>query len=156
MFLKLWRAGLDRYDELKGLDWSWLSMDVAMTKAPLGGEKTGPNPTDRGKGGVKRSLLTEASRVPVGLAVHGAIHHDMKLVRGTHWSMLASRHRYQRCGPDWIKGMCSGQEPAPVLDTGEMTTMRCGHTLEELRLHRSYPQLLSASAKAIESRAQSS
>ena len=29
-----------------------------MTKAPLGGEKTGPNPTDRGKGGVKRSVLT--------------------------------------------------------------------------------------------------
>jgi tetratricopeptide (TPR) repeat protein len=33
-----------------------------MTKAPLGGKKTGPNPTDRGKGGVKRSLLTESNR----------------------------------------------------------------------------------------------
>ena len=42
VFLKLWQAGLDRYDELKGLDWSWLSMDGAMTKAPLGrGEKYG-------------------------------------------------------------------------------------------------------------------
>ena len=27
---------------------------------PWAGGKTGPNPTDRGKGGVKRSLLTEA------------------------------------------------------------------------------------------------
>ena len=46
----LWRVGLERYDELKGLDWSWLSMDGAMTKSPLGGgKKPGPNPTDRGK-----------------------------------------------------------------------------------------------------------
>ena len=37
VFLELWRVGLERYDELQGLDWSWLSMDGAMTKAPLGG-----------------------------------------------------------------------------------------------------------------------
>jgi transposase len=39
VFLTLWRAGLLDYDSLKGLDWSWVSMDGAMTKAPLGGEK---------------------------------------------------------------------------------------------------------------------
>ena len=38
--------GLERYDELKGLDWSCLSMDGAMTKAPLGGGKTGANRRD--------------------------------------------------------------------------------------------------------------
>ena len=42
MFLELWRVGLERYDELKGLDWNWLSMDGAMTKSPLGGEKNRP------------------------------------------------------------------------------------------------------------------
>ena len=47
------------------------------------GEKTGPNPTDRGKSGVKRSVLTEANGVPVGLAVDGANRHDMKLFRAT-------------------------------------------------------------------------
>ena len=82
VFLELWQVGLERYDELQGLDWSWLSMDGALTKAPLGGEKTGPNPTDRGKSGVKRSLLTEAQGIPVGLAVDGANRHDMKLVAG--------------------------------------------------------------------------
>ena len=46
-----------------------------------GFKKTGPNPTDRGKQGVKRSLLTEAA-VPVALAIEGANRHDMKLVRG--------------------------------------------------------------------------
>ena len=83
VFLELWRVGLERYDELKGLDWSWLSLDGAMTKSPLGGGKTGPNPTDRGKRGVKRSLLTDAQGIPVGLAVAGANRHDMKLVRAT-------------------------------------------------------------------------
>ena len=39
MFLKLWQAGVEHFDELKGVDWRWLSMDGAMTKAPLGGEK---------------------------------------------------------------------------------------------------------------------
>ena len=47
------------------------------------GEKTGANPTDRGKTGVKRSLLTEAQGIPVGLVVDGANRHDMKLVRAT-------------------------------------------------------------------------
>ena len=75
--------GLESYDELRGLDWSWLSLDRAMTKSPLGGEKTGPNPTDRGKRGVKRSLLTDAQGIPVGLAVDRANRHDMKLVRST-------------------------------------------------------------------------
>lgn len=41
VFLKLWKAGVEQFDDLKGLDWSWLSMDGAMTKAPLGGEKNG-------------------------------------------------------------------------------------------------------------------
>lgn len=39
VFEALWRKGLTRYDELKGIDWSWLSMDGAMTKAPLAGSK---------------------------------------------------------------------------------------------------------------------
>ena len=44
VFEKLWAAGLQEYDELKGIDWSWQSMDGAMTKAPLGGEKNRPQP----------------------------------------------------------------------------------------------------------------
>ena len=38
VFLRLWQAGVEQFDELKGIDWGWLSMDGAMTKAPLGGE----------------------------------------------------------------------------------------------------------------------
>ena len=103
VFLELWRVGLERYDELKGLDWSWLSMDGAMAKSPLGGGKTGANPTDRGKRGVKRSLLTEAQGVPVGLAVDGANRHDMKLVRATVDSLPVPR---PAPSPEHPQGMC--------------------------------------------------
>jgi putative transposase len=47
------------------------------------GKKTGPNPTDRAKLGTKRSILVEASGVPVGLAIHGANRNDFKMARET-------------------------------------------------------------------------
>ncbi len=47
------------------------------------GKKTGKNPTDRGKLGVKRSVLTEGHGVPIGVAVSGANVHDQKLVTET-------------------------------------------------------------------------
>lgn len=53
------------------------------TKRRWAGKKTGANPTDRGKGGVKRSLLTEARGIPVGLVLDGANRHDMKLTEST-------------------------------------------------------------------------
>jgi putative transposase len=64
----MWQAGLNEYDELKGIAWKWQAADGAITKAPLGGEKTGKKPTDRGKTGTKRSLLVNEQGLPLGLA----------------------------------------------------------------------------------------
>lgn len=44
IFQRLWKLALAEYDELKGIDWQWQSLDGAMTKAPLGGEKDGQKP----------------------------------------------------------------------------------------------------------------
>jgi transposase len=64
VFHEIWRQGLLDYDEQVGIDWDWLAADGAMTKAPLGGPKTGPNPTDRAKKGrsVRFSRRPPASR----------------------------------------------------------------------------------------------
>ena len=67
------------------------------------GGKTGPNPTDRGKSGVKRSVLTEAKGIPVGLAIDGANRHDMKLVQATVDSIPVERPAPTRERP---QGMC--------------------------------------------------
>ena len=103
VFLNFWKKGVEQFDELRGIDWGFLSMDGAMTKAPLGGEKTGPNPTDRAKTGAKRSLLTEAHGVPIGLAIDGANRHDMKLVRPTLDSIVVDRPAPSATQP---QGMC--------------------------------------------------
>jgi putative transposase len=63
------------------------------------GKKIGPNPTDRAKGGTKRSLLTEANGIPVGLAVAGANVNDFKLVRETIESIPVTRPRSTRSQP---------------------------------------------------------
>jgi putative transposase len=47
------------------------------------GKKTGKNPTDRGKLGVKRSVLIDGRGVPLGAAVAGANVHDQKLLAAT-------------------------------------------------------------------------
>lgn len=103
VFVTFWQKGVERFDDLQGIDWNWLSMDGAMTKAPLGGKKTGPNPTDRGKSGVKRSLLTEAHGMPIGLEIDGANRHDMKLVRATIASIVIDRPMPTDAQPH---GMC--------------------------------------------------
>ena len=42
VFHRLWAQGLAAYDDLVGIDWAWLAMDGAMTKAPLGGGENRP------------------------------------------------------------------------------------------------------------------
>src|SRR3984893_14930979 len=49
VFFEWWKAGLLDYDCAKEIDWSWLSMDGCMTKAPLGGEKDGQKPHPSGQ-----------------------------------------------------------------------------------------------------------
>ena len=136
VFLELCRVGLERYDELKGLDWSWLSMDGAMTKSPLGGGKTGVNPTDRGKRGVKRSLLTGVQGIPVGLAVDRANRHDMKLVRVTVDSVAVSR---PTPSPEHPQGLRLEKKPAPYLIRGLRLPRGAAH-LGRVWLHRPHPQ----------------
>jgi transposase len=69
------------------LAWSWHGprWTARCTKRRSGGKKTGRNPTDRGKGGGKRSLQVEAQGMRIGVALAGANRHDMKLT-GSTWA----------------------------------------------------------------------
>jgi transposase len=57
----------------------------------LGGKSTGKNPTDRGKLGVKRSLLADGRGVPLGVVVEGANRHDSPLLEATLESIPVKR-----------------------------------------------------------------
>jgi transposase len=80
-----------------------------MTKAPLGGEKTGPNPTDRGTDGVRRSLVTEGHGVPID----GARRHEMKLVRATSVRSVVEQPNPTEAQPQGM-GVANGYADAAV------------------------------------------
>jgi putative transposase len=69
----------------------------------LGGKKAGKNPTDRGKIGTKRSVLTDGGGVPIGLAVEGANRNDFKMVEATLTSIPIERPTPTPAQP---QGMC--------------------------------------------------
>ncbi|RYF73269.1 MAG: hypothetical protein EOO39_10715 [Cytophagaceae bacterium] len=75
MFERLWEHGLLELPIEGGRDWSCQSIDGCTIKAPLSGEQTGANPTNPGKIGTKRYLLTETSGLPISLLVTGATVH---------------------------------------------------------------------------------
>ena len=66
VFLELWRRGLTAYDALKGIDWSWLAADGAMTKAPLGGENHGAESHRPGQVGDEAQLADGRPRCATG------------------------------------------------------------------------------------------
>lgn len=80
VFQALEQAVLEAFDWLIGLDLEHLSVDGCCVKAPCGGDNTGPNPTDRGKSGQKRSVLTEGHGLPIGVVLAGANRHDSPLL----------------------------------------------------------------------------
>ena len=67
----------------------------------------GKNPTDRGKQGTKRSLLTEGGGVPIGMVVEGSNRNDFKLLRETLESIAIERARptveRERGGCAWTR-----------------------------------------------------
>jgi putative transposase len=72
IFEKAWKVLLEYYDQKGGIDWKWQALDGVITKAPLGGDATGPSPVDRAKAGTKRSVLTDRRGAPLAVGVTGA------------------------------------------------------------------------------------
>ena len=127
MFAELWRRGLVAYDERKGIDWEWLAMDGAMTKAPLGGGRTGPNPTDRAKRGRSAALLTEGRGIPIGIADEGANRNDHLLARPTLESIPIKR-------PE-----ADPEASAGPLPRRRLRQQRDPRAHPRVRLHRAHP-----------------
>ena len=71
IFEKLMKRMVEYYArERGGIGWRWQAMDSKNSPTPLGGEKTGNNPTDRGKRGAKINLLVDQSGAPLLSGAH--------------------------------------------------------------------------------------
>jgi transposase len=80
---RLWHLALAAYDRMIGLDLSELAIDGCITKAPCGGEVAGRSPVDRGKLGLKRSMATDATGIPLGVVPAAASRNDHTLLGAT-------------------------------------------------------------------------
>lgn len=73
----------EAYDRAIGLDLSDVAVDCCITRAPCGGEKAGKSPVDRGKQGIKRSMMVDSEGIPLGVVAAGANRHDSPLLAPT-------------------------------------------------------------------------
>jgi transposase len=77
IFEKLMKRMAQYYaKEQDGVGWRWQAMDSKSCAAPLEDEKTGKNPTDRGKLGAKINLLVDERGAPISITLTGANRHD--------------------------------------------------------------------------------
>lgn len=74
VFRKLWKQGVLEYDELVGIQWEWQAHDGAMTKAPLGGGKNGPQSHRSGQIGHQAIHAHRWRGGPAGLCGRGCQH----------------------------------------------------------------------------------
>ena len=74
---------LQAYDRMIGLERDDLAVDGCITKAPGGGEAAGRSPVDRGKQGLKRSIVTDGAGIPLHVVSAGANRHDSPLLAPT-------------------------------------------------------------------------
>jgi transposase len=83
IFGELRQIARDAYDRIVGLVLEEIAIDGCIAKAPGGGECAGRSPVDRGKLGMKRSLMVEGRGIPLGRVLAPANRHDSPLLAPT-------------------------------------------------------------------------
>lgn len=91
VFAALMQTMVAFYQAEREVGWRWQSIDSKTTPAPLGGQDTGRNPTDRGKQGSKIHLLVDERGAPLALQVSGANVHDKWLADDLLVSLVVPR-----------------------------------------------------------------
>jgi transposase len=74
---KIHKTLLDRLRGAEKIDGSRAAVDSSSVRAVGGGEKTGPNPTDRGLSGSKHHVLTDGGGAPLAVSLTAANRHDV-------------------------------------------------------------------------------
>jgi transposase len=72
---RLHRVLLDRLGEADQIEWERAS-SIRPPSPPKGGPKTGKNPTDKGKKGTKRHLVSDRRGIPLAVMLSAANIHD--------------------------------------------------------------------------------
>jgi len=100
---------LRAYDRMIGLELDDLAVDGCLTKAPGGGDAAGRSPVDRGKQGLKRSVVTDGAGIPLHVVSAGANRHDAPLLGPT----LAGLEKLDRLPDDLTVHLDRGYDGRP-------------------------------------------
>jgi putative transposase len=102
VFEKIWGFLLAECDELEQVQWNWQAADGWLGKSRMGGDLIGPNPTDRGKNGTKKSLLTDGEGGPLSIVIAPANVNDHKLLERTLDSIVIERPEPSTANPQHL------------------------------------------------------
>ncbi|MGQ2843404.1 IS5 family transposase [Leptospira interrogans] len=80
VFDKIEKEALKLYERSVKIRTKRMAADGSYARSPKGGPFTGPNPTDRGKRGIKRHILVDRRGAPVAFVIAPAGTHDSKLL----------------------------------------------------------------------------
>lgn len=80
LWKKVYRVMVKYYHKKRHIRWKWQAVDSKMVPAPLGGDQTGPNPTDRAKSGSKRHLWVDQRGAPLSIHITSANAHDVTAI----------------------------------------------------------------------------
>jgi putative transposase len=96
----IWDKVLQRmvrfYHRQRRIGWKWQAIDSKSVPAPLGGEATGRNPTDRSKRGAKIHILVDERGAPLAIQLTGANQHDKWSVKDLVFSIVVTRSRQEQ------------------------------------------------------------
>ena len=107
LFEKVWAHQVRLYDQKRSIAWDWQSLDSAIIPAPLGGTKTGKNPTDRAKLGSKRHVLVDRRGVPLAVTLSAANVPDYQCADGTLHHLVIRRAWRDRTGRRAVLHLCA-------------------------------------------------
>ena len=122
-FPTIWAVLVAECDELGGVQWEWHPADAMLGKARFGGKKTGKNPTDRGKTGTKKSMVTDGDGGPLGVVIAGANVLERRLLAATIESIVVERPEPTKDEPQHIPLDKAYDNP-----TGEGAATAAGYT----------------------------
>lgn len=91
IFTKLFQRALRYYGRSRHIHWHYQAIDSRACAAPLGGEATGKNPTDRAKRGSKIHLLVDQQGAPLAVYITKANRHDKWGAASLMISIMAKR-----------------------------------------------------------------
>ena len=95
-FAKIMEVLLRFYNRTRHIQWDWQSIDSRSGAAPLGGQATGKNPTDRARAGSKIHLLVDQRGAPLAVQITAANCADKCMVTEVVVTIAARRPKGQQ------------------------------------------------------------